>query len=110
MKQGVKTMTEEQNVVDAEQVEETTEEIKVQVQDLIQAVKDILQEGTARRVVIFRNDRVLVDIPLVAGMAASLVLAIYLPVLSAIVAVGALFGGVTLRVEREEPAEPADEA
>jgi hypothetical protein len=28
-----------------------------------------------------------------------------MPVLSAIVAVGALFGGCTVRIEREEPAE-----
>jgi hypothetical protein len=107
-------MTEERGFVEAEQVEEATEqpeteEIKVQVQDLTEAVKDILHEGTARRVMVLRNERVLVDIPLVAGVAASLVLAIYLPVLSAIVAVGALFGGVTVRVEREEPSEPVEE-
>ena len=64
-------------------------------------------EGTAKRVTVLRNDRVLVDIPLVAGVAASVVLAIYMPVLSAIVAVGALFAGCTVRIEREEPPEEA---
>ena len=106
-------MSEEEKVGDAGQAEEqagtegrtTTEEFKVQAQDLFQAINDIIREGTVKRVTIMRNDRVLVDIPLYAGVAASIVLAMYLPVLSAIVAVGALFGGCTMRIEREEPAE-----
>jgi hypothetical protein len=104
---------EEEKVVEGEQVEESageekgtvTEEIKVQVEDLFQVVNDIIREGTAKRVTVMRNDRILVDIPLVAGVAASVVLAIYMPVLSAIVAVGALFAGCTVRIEREEPAD-----
>jgi hypothetical protein len=107
-------MSEEEKVVEEEQAEEptkaqgtVTEEIKVQAQDLFQAINDIIREGTARRVTILRNDRILVDIPLVVGMAASLVLAVYLPVISAIVAVGALFGGCTVRIEREEPPDEA---
>jgi hypothetical protein len=40
-----------------------------------------------------------------------MIFAIYLPILSAIVAVGALFGGCTVRIERDEPEdEPSDEA
>ena len=109
-------MTEEEKVVAEEQVQETageapqstrtvTEEIQVRAEDLVQAVSDIIREGTARRVTVMRNDRVLVDIPLVLGIGAGLVLAIYLPVISALVGVGALLTGCTVRVEREEPAE-----
>jgi hypothetical protein len=106
-------MTEEEKVVEAEQAEEqagtekatVTEEFKVQAQDLFQAINDVIREGTAKRVTVLRNDRVLLDIPLVAGLAASVLLAIYLPVISAIVAVGALFGGCTVRIEREEPVD-----
>jgi hypothetical protein len=106
----------EEEIFDTEQTEEpvetgaegtVTEEIKVQAQDLFQTLNDIIREGTAKRVTVLRNDRILVDIPLVAGVAASLVLAIYMPVLSAIVAVGALFAGCTVRIEREEPPEEA---
>jgi len=43
------------------------------------------------------------DIPLVAGVAASVVFAFYMPFLSAIVAAGALLGGCTVRIERDEP-------
>lgn len=80
-----------------------TEEIKVQAEDLFQAINNVLREGTAQRITILRKGRVLVDIPLVAGVAAGALLAFYLPVLSTIVAVGALFGGCTVRIEREEP-------
>jgi hypothetical protein len=101
----------EEKVVEEEQVEEqaeveeetTTEEIKVQAQDLFNTINDIIREGTAKRVTVMRGDRILVDIPLAVGVAASMVLAIYLPVISAITAVVALLGGCTVRIEREEP-------
>ena len=105
-------MTDEEQVVEAEQVEEleqakqtATEEIKVQAKDLFQTLNDIIHEGTAKRVTVMRNDRILVDIPLVLGIGASVVFAIYLPVLTAIVGVGALLGGCTVRIERDEPLE-----
>lgn len=104
-------MSEEQKVVDVEpeppgagERARVTEEIKVQAQDLVQAVKDLAHEGTIRRVTVLRNDRVLVDIPLTVGVAAGVILAIYLPWISALAAVGALLGGCTVRIEREEPA------
>ena len=104
-------MSEEAKVPEEEQVEKqtqaqdqqpVTEEIKLQAQDLFKALNDIIREGTAKRVTVMRNDRILVDIPLALGVAASVVFAVYMPVLSAIVAVGALLGGCTVRIEREE--------
>ena len=105
-------MTEEEQVFEAEQAEEpvedkqtVSEEIKVQAEDLFQTLNDIIREGTAKRVTVMRNDRVLVDIPMVLGIGASVVFAIYMPVLTAIVGVGALLGGCTVRIERDEPQE-----
>jgi hypothetical protein len=106
-------VSEEQTTIEVEQIEEpeearaeehetVTEEFKVQAEDLFKTINDIIRQGTARRVVVTRNDRVLVDIPLVAGVAASVVFAMYMPILSALVGVGALFGGCTVRVERGE--------
>lgn len=107
-------MSEETKVLEEEQVEEqaqdqqpVTEEIKVQAQDLFKVINDIIRESTVKRVTVMRNDRILVDIPLAIGVAASVVFAVYMPVLSAIVAVGALLGGCTVRIEREEPKEEA---
>ncbi len=109
-------MSEEEKVVEAEPMEEqakaaeeemgtVTEEIKVQAQDLFKAINDLVREGTVRRITVVRKDRVLVDIPLAAGVAAGVVLAIYMPYLSAFVALGALLGGCTVRVERDEPSD-----
>ena len=47
--------------------------------------------------------RVLVDIPMVLGIGASLVMAWYMPIITAVVGVGALLTGCTVRIEREEP-------
>ena len=102
-------MSEEEKINEVEIEEEAasgetvTEEIKVQAQDLFETINDIIRQGTAKRIVVLRNDRVLVDIPLVFGVAASVVFAIYMPILSAIVGGGALFGGCTVRIERDAP-------
>ncbi len=101
-------MSEEEKVVEEEQAEEptretVTEELKVQTEDLFKAINDLIREGTVRRVTVMRNDRILLDIPLVAGVAASVLFAFYMPFLSAIVAAGALLGGCTVRIERDEP-------
>ena len=45
-------------------------EFEVQTEDLFKAINDLIREGTVRRITVMRNDRVLLDIPLVAGMAA----------------------------------------
>jgi hypothetical protein len=81
------------------------EEIKVQAEDLFKTINDIVREGSARRVIVMRNDRTLIDIPLAFGIGASVVLAIYMPILSAMVGVGALLGGCTVRIERDEVEE-----
>jgi len=110
-------MTEEEKVLEPEQMEgeqeqagsgahaHISEEIKVQAQDLFKVINDLIRESTVRRVTIMRNDRVWVDIPLLVGIPVSLVLAMQLPVLSAVAAAGALLGGFTLRIEREAPTE-----
>jgi hypothetical protein len=82
-----------------------TEEIKVQTQDLFRAINDLIREGTVRRITVLRNDRVLVNIPVIFGLPAGVILATQLPFLTAAVGVGALLGGCTLRIERDEPAE-----
>jgi len=83
----------------------TTEELKVQTEDLFRAINDLIREGSARRITVLRNGRILLDIPLIAGLPLSIVLATQLPVLSAVVGVGALLGGCTLRIERDVPTE-----
>jgi hypothetical protein len=84
-------MTDEEKVVEEEQPEgqkaTVTEEIKVQTQDLFKAINDLVREGTVRRVTVLRNDRVLLDIPLILGVPASIVLATQMPVITAVAGV-----------------------
>jgi hypothetical protein len=99
-------MREEEKVVEEEQggaeKETVTEDLKVQAQDLFKTINDLIREGSVRSVKIIHKERTLVDIPLVAGMASSVLLAVYMPHISAIAAVVALLGGCTVRIEREE--------
>lgn len=82
-----------------------TEEIKVQVEDLFKAINDLIREGTVRRVKVIKNDRILVDIPLWAGMGGGVLMAVYMAPIAALLSIGGLVGGLTLRVERDEPSE-----
>ncbi len=84
---------------------EVTEEIKVQAQDLFKAINNLIREGTARRVMVIRNERTLVDIPLWAGISSGVLLAVYMAPIAALVSVGALLGGCTVRIVREQPKE-----
>ena len=79
------------------------EEIKVGAQDLARTVNDLVREATVRRITVVRKGRTLIDLPLPVGVAAGLVLGIYMPVLSAITGLGALLTGCTVRVERDAP-------
>ncbi len=79
------------------------EEIKVAAEDLVKTVRDLAHEATVRRITVVRKGRTLVDLPLPVGVAAGLVLGIYMPVLSAITGLGALLTGCTVRVERDAP-------
>jgi hypothetical protein len=110
------TVSEEEVRIEVEEAEErvegseeatksVTEEIKVQAEDLFEAINKLIREGTVRRITLVRNDRTLLDIPLAVGMGAGVVLAMYLPVISALAGIGVLLSGATLRVEREEPAD-----
>lgn len=107
-------MSEEEKTVHAEGMEEEPEateeragasqEFRVKAQDLFQTINDIIREGTARRITVTRNNRILLDIPLVVGVTAGALMAFYMPLIAAIAAVGALFGGCTVRIDRDEPA------
>jgi hypothetical protein len=68
---------------------------------LLETVKRIVKEGTARRIVI-RNDedRVLLEFPLSAGVVG----AALLPIWAAIGAVAALVGNCSIEVERKPDA------
>ena len=75
---------------------------------LFDEVKRVIEEGTARRIVVKQADQVVVEFPLVVGVVGT-VLAAPLAALGALIA---LLGDCTIEVERDEPsteAEPVSE-
>jgi len=76
-----------------------TEEFKVNGEQLLEKIKDLIAEGNIRRVRILNDDdRTLIDIPLTVGVVGVLLL----PQLAAIGAIAALVGKCTILVDREE--------
>ena len=83
---------------------EWTEEFKVAGQEVIATIEDLIHETSVRRIIVKRNDKVLVEIPLVfglAGIGASIVMA---PVYAALGIVAALALDCSILVVRSEKA------
>lgn len=76
-----------------------TEEFHIDGDLLVAKIKELLQQGNIRRVIIKNEDgRILIDIPLTAGVVVGLIA----PQLAALAAVGVLVTKCTLVIEREE--------
>lgn len=73
------------------------EEFEVMGKDLVEKVKQIINEGNARRIVVKHNGNVIVEFPLTIGVV-GVVLA---PILAAVGAIAALVSKCTVEVERK---------
>lgn len=81
------------------------EEFKVTGSDLLNTVRELISEGNVRRVVLKnQTGTTLLDIPLTAGVAATIVTAAFSPVLVAVGAIAGLLTQVTVGVDRTESA------
>ena len=77
------------------------ESFKINGENLLKKVKELIEEGNARKITINdKNGKELMSFPLTLGVAG----AVFAPVLAAIGAVAALVGECTITVEREEEA------
>ena len=80
-----------------------TEEIKVTGSELVDRIKDLMEEGNVRRLIIRKPDgQSLLEIPLTAGVAVGGVVTIMAPVLAAIGALAALVAEFKVEVVRED--------
>jgi hypothetical protein len=79
-----------------------TEEIQIMGSELVDRVKELIQEGNVRRLIIRnQNDQVLLEIPLTAGVAVGSVLTIFTPILVALGAMASLLAKVKIEIVRE---------
>lgn len=78
-----------------------TEEIQVAANELVDRVKELIEEGNVRRLIIRKpNDETLLEIPLTAGVAVGGVMTVFAPVLVALGAMAALLTAVKIQIVR----------
>ena len=78
----------------------TFEDLRVEGTQLLSKVRDLIQEGNVRRIIVRDNEgRTLIEIPLTLGVAG----AVLAPALAAVGAVAALVTECSIPVERAQP-------
>jgi Domain of unknown function (DUF4342) len=88
-----------------------TEQVEVAGNQLVDRVKEIIQEGNVRRLIIRDQDgKALIEIPLTVGAVVGGALAMFYPVLAGLGAIAALVARVTIEIVREEPENIVDQA
>lgn len=79
----------------------TVEEIKVKGNQLLDRVREAIEEGNARRILIKKDDRILMEFPLSVGVGGAGAALLFTPHLAAIGTIVALVSDVHLVIERE---------
>lgn len=78
----------------------TTEEFKIKGDELLAKVRQLINEGNVRKIIIKNKDgKTVVELPLTIGVVG----AVFAPVLAAVGAIAALLSECTLVVERDGP-------
>lgn len=80
-----------------------TEEFVIKAGDLVDKVRELIESGNVRRIII-RNadDHILMEIPLTAGVAVGGALTIFAPVLVALGAMAALLADIKVQIIRSD--------
>ncbi len=87
-----------------------SEEIEVTGGQLVERVRELIQEGNVRRLIIRNQDgRTILEIPLTIGAAAGGALLVFYPVLAGLAAIGGLLMKLKIEIVREEPASTGQE-
>ena len=89
---------------------DAVEEVKLASNEVVDKVREVIEEGNVRRVSLRKGERTLIEIPLTVGVGAGAAALLINPVLAAIGAAAALLTDVTLVVERDAEAAAALEA
>jgi hypothetical protein len=81
----------------------SVEELKINGDDLVAKVKELIHEGSIRRLIIKNEEgRILVEVPLTVGVVGGVISATLFPVIAAVGAIGALVAHMTIIIERKE--------
>ena len=88
----------------------TLEDVKVASSQIVDKVRDLIEEGNVRRISLRKGDRVLFEIPLTVGVGAGAAALLTSPLLAAVGAVAALVSDITVAVERDDDAADSADA
>lgn len=91
-----------------DRVKISMEEIKVKGNQLVDKIKEVVEEGNARKVSIRKDDRTLLEFPLTVGVGGATAAIFFTPVLAAVGALAALVTDVEVVVEREHNLDDVD--
>jgi hypothetical protein len=80
------------------------EEFKLASNQVVDKVRDLIEEGNVRRISLRKGERTLFEIPLTVGVGAGAAALVLSPLLAAVGAVAALVADITLVVERDPEA------
>ncbi|MCC3511250.1 MAG: DUF4342 domain-containing protein [Microcoleus sp. PH2017_17_BER_D_A] len=81
----------------------SVEELKINGEDLVAKVKELIHEGSIRRLILKNEEgRILVEVPLTVGVVGGVISAALFPVIAAVGAIGALVAHMTIIIERKE--------
>ncbi|WP_397546226.1 DUF4342 domain-containing protein [Rhodothermus marinus] len=83
------------------------ETFKVKGGQLLDRIREIIEEGNARRVILKKDDRVLLEFPLSVGVGGAAAAVLFAPTLAAVGAIAALVSDVDVIIERR-PAPPQE--
>lgn len=87
-----------------ERATDAFEEIKLASNQVVDKVRELIEEGNVRRIALKKGQKTLIEIPLTVGVGAGAAALLYNPIIAAVGAVTALVTDVTLVVERTEEA------
>lgn len=90
-----------------EKTEQALREIKIKGNQLVDRVREVIEEGNARRIIVKKDGRAVMEFPLSVGVGGAAAAILLSPTLAAIGAFASLASDVHVVVERFEP--PKDE-
>ena len=96
-------------MMDQERVKVVIEEFKMKGGHVVDKVREVIEEGKARRITISREGKVLAEFPLAVGVGGAAAMLWLMPLLAAVGAIAALVSDVSVIIERVEQADDAAE-
>ncbi|MBN8590037.1 MAG: DUF4342 domain-containing protein [Rhodothermia bacterium] len=85
------------------QTKERIKQLEIKGNELVTKVKELIEEGNTKKIIIKREGKVLMEVPLSYGVGGTLIAVAFAPILAAIGALAALVSDVTLEVVPNAP-------